>query len=49
MNMEQLVEWELANETEIFGAVPQYHFLSRRPHMTWPEIEYVPRWWDAGS
>jgi hypothetical protein len=43
MNMEQLVEWELAGETEISGEnVPQCHFVLYKSYMTWPEIEYGP-------
>jgi hypothetical protein len=46
MNMEQLVEWELARETEILGEnPPQWHFVHHKFRMTWPEIETgTPRW-----
>jgi hypothetical protein len=34
-SVEQLVEWELARETEIFaGNLPQYHFMQHKSHMT---------------
>jgi hypothetical protein len=35
MNMEQLVEWKLAGETEVLGEnLPQRHFIDRKSHVT---------------
>jgi hypothetical protein len=35
MNVKQSLEWELAEETEIFGEnVPQRHFVHQKSHMT---------------
>jgi hypothetical protein len=43
MNMEQSVEWELAEETEVLGEkpapVPLFHHKS---HMIWPGMEPGP-------
>jgi hypothetical protein len=48
MNMEQLVEWELAGETEVLGEnLSQCHFLHQKFHITWPGIEPGPPWWDS--
>jgi hypothetical protein len=39
INMGQLVEWELAQETELIGRnLPQCHFV-HKSHMTWTKIE----------
>jgi hypothetical protein len=36
MSMEQLVEWELAGETEVVGEnLPKCHFVHHKFHMTW--------------
>jgi hypothetical protein len=43
MNMEQLMEWELAKETEVLGEnLSQNNSVSRKSHMTWPGIELEP-------
>jgi hypothetical protein len=40
MSMEELVEWELAGETEVLGEIlPQCHFGHHKSHMTLPGIE----------
>jgi hypothetical protein len=40
MDMEQLVEWELAGETEVLEEnLLQCHFVHHKYHITWPEIE----------
>jgi hypothetical protein len=39
MNVERLVEWELARETEVLGEnLPQYQFV----HPTWPDLGSNP-------
>jgi hypothetical protein len=49
MNMEQLMEWELAGETEVLVEnLPQCHFDRHESHMTWPGIELGPPRWEAG-
>jgi hypothetical protein len=47
MNVEQLVEWELAGENEVHP--PHYHFVYHKSHMTWPEIEHGLPHWEAGD
>jgi hypothetical protein len=40
MSVEQLVEWELAGETEVLGEnLLQRHFVHHKSYMTWPGIE----------
>jgi hypothetical protein len=40
MDMEQVVEWELAGETEVLvGNIPQRHFIQDKSHTTWLWIE----------
>jgi hypothetical protein len=37
-NMKQLVEWELAEETDAFaGNLPQWHIVNRKSNVTWAE------------
>jgi hypothetical protein len=38
MSVEQSVEWELAEETEVLGE----NFVHYKLHMTWPEFEPGP-------
>jgi hypothetical protein len=50
MNVEQLVEWEVAGETEVPGEkLPKCHFIHHKSHMVWPEIEYESPLWEAGD
>jgi hypothetical protein len=43
MSVEQSVEWELAEETEVLGEnLPQCHFFHQKPHVTWPGLERGP-------
>jgi hypothetical protein len=40
MSAENLVEWELAEETKVLGEnLPQCHFIHHKSHMTLPGIE----------
>jgi hypothetical protein len=42
MDMEQLVEWELAGETEVLGEnFPQCHFVNHKSHMTWDRTRSI--------
>jgi hypothetical protein len=45
MNMEHLVEWELAGETEVLGE----NLLHHKSHMTWPGIEPGSPQWEAAD
>jgi hypothetical protein len=48
--LEQLVEWELAGETEIFGENQLHcHFVHYKFNMTWHGIESGPVPWENGS
>jgi hypothetical protein len=43
MNKEQLMEWELLRETQVFGEnLLQCQFIYHKFQMTWSEIEPVP-------
>jgi hypothetical protein len=42
MNM-KLVEWELAEETEVLEeSLPQYHFVHHKSQTIWPGLEPGP-------
>jgi hypothetical protein len=44
MNMEQLVEWKMAGETEVLREnLPQCICIHHKSHMTWPKIETGPQ------
>jgi hypothetical protein len=46
MNIEQLVKWEFAEETEVLREIsPDFHFI----HMTWPGSEPELSLWEAGD
>jgi hypothetical protein len=48
-NMEQLVEWELAGETEVLGEnLSQYPFI-HNSNMIWPVIELRLQRWEYGD
>jgi hypothetical protein len=48
MNIEQLVERELTDETEGLGEnLPQRHFVHHKSHMTRPGFEPGPPRWEA--
>jgi hypothetical protein len=50
MHVEQSVEWELAEETEVLAEnLPQCYFVYHKPHMTWPELEPEPLRWKIGE
>jgi hypothetical protein len=50
MNVEQSVEWELVEETEVLGDnLPQSHFVHHKSHVIWPRLEPGPQQWEAGK
>jgi hypothetical protein len=51
MILEQLVEWRLAEETEVLGEnLRQRHFVHHKSHMTWPGLKPErPRSEDIGT
>jgi hypothetical protein len=50
MNVEQLVEWELAGKTEVMGEnLLNYYFFHHNSHMSWPDTEPGPPRWKIGK
>jgi hypothetical protein len=50
MRIENLVECELAGETEVFGGnLLQCHFIHHKSDMTCPGLEPWPPLWEAGD
>jgi hypothetical protein len=50
MIVEQLVECELAGETEVLGEnLPQRHVVHHKSHMTRPGLELGPPRWKASD
>jgi hypothetical protein len=50
MIMENLLEWELAAETEVLGGnLTQCHFVHQKSRMTWPGIEPGTQQCEAGD
>jgi hypothetical protein len=50
MNVEQSVEWKLAEETEVHGEnLPEFHFVRLKSHMSWPGLEPGPPRWEVGD
>jgi hypothetical protein len=42
------VQCELAGETELLREnLLQCHFVHHKFHMTWPELEPGPPWWET--
>jgi hypothetical protein len=50
MKKEQLVEWELAGETEVLGGdPPQFPFVHHKSQNIWPGIEPGSQSWETGE
>jgi hypothetical protein len=50
VTVEQLVEWRLAEETEVLGEnLPQRHFIQYKSHMTSLGFEPGPPRWEAST
>jgi hypothetical protein len=50
MSVEQSVEWELEEKTEVLGEnLPQYHFVHHKSNMAWPGLEPGAPQGEAGS
>jgi hypothetical protein len=48
--VEQLVEWILAGEKGVLQEnLLQRHFVQHKSHMTTPELEPGPPWWEASD
>jgi hypothetical protein len=49
MSLEQLMEWKLAEETEVLEEnLSQFHFIHYKSHMTWPDLGSNP-WYRGGK
>jgi hypothetical protein len=46
---EQMVEWEVAGETEVPGENVRQNCFVHKSHMTWPGMEHVSPVWKAGG
>jgi hypothetical protein len=50
MSLEQLMEWELAGETELLGEnLRRRHFVHHKSHMPWPGLEPERPRWETGD
>jgi hypothetical protein len=48
--VDQLVEWRLAEETEVVGEnLPQRNFVHHKSHMTRPGLVLGPPRWEASD
>jgi hypothetical protein len=48
MNVEQLMEWDLAWETEVLEEnLFHCHFFHHKSHMTWPGTQSRQIWWET--
>jgi hypothetical protein len=48
--VEQLVDWQLAGETEVLGEnLSQHHFVHHKLHMIRPGLEPGPPRWEASD
>jgi hypothetical protein len=50
MNVEQLVEWEMARETYVLEEyLSKYYSVHHKSHTSWPGMEPGPARWEAGD
>lgn len=50
MNVEQMMEWELADKQKYLENTRQkLHFVHHKPHLNWNGIEPVPPRWEASD